>query len=477
MYALCTPQSGICTQALHFIAPAETLGFAQLFIYWKKNKMKRFFLIFALCMFGAAAAEAKLMTLSHFKLDNGLETVVIENHKAPVVLQMLYYKTGSVNDPKGKGGIAHLLEHMMFRGTKKVPDKMFNRLTDEHGAENNAYTTYQETGYYEFSDIAKLELMMALEADRMRGLDINDEAFATERDIVLQERMQRYENSPVPLFYETADKILWQGHPLANPVSGSPAEIMGLTSADAKAFYDRWYRPDNALLVISGDITAKEAEVLVRKYYGRLKAGGAEHSEPPAAGRPAQSTFTMKLKGVEQPRFVSAFRMERGTFDKREILALELLADYLAGDDTAYLYDELVYGSKALLSLGADVSYDEKLGGALTFYAVPAAESIRAEEIAELVRNTANEGVGQLTEEKLEKVKNRMLSSAVYMQENPESAARFAGGMLLAGYTPEEIMTYDDMIKSISVGEARAAWDKARAAETVLDAYLTGDSK
>ena len=194
--------------------------------FWRRNiRAAAFGLLLgcALC-WRAGTAEAKLMNLSHFTLGNGLEVAVVENHKAPIVLQMLYYKTGSVNDPKGKGGIAHLLEHMMFRGTKRLPDQTFNRLTEEHGAVSNAYTTYNETGYYEFSDIAKLELMMAMEAERMSGLEMDEAAFAKERDVVLQERRQRFETNPVPLFYETLNKILWQGHPLANPVSGSPEQ-------------------------------------------------------------------------------------------------------------------------------------------------------------------------------------------------------------------------------------------------------------
>lgn len=206
--------------------------------FWRRNiRAAAFGLLLgcALC-WRAGTAEAKLMNLSHFTLGNGLEVAVVENHKAPIVLQMLYYKTGSVNDPKGKGGIAHLLEHMMFRGTKRLPDQAFNRLTEEHGAVSNAYTTYNETGYYEFSDIAKLELMMAMEAERMSGLEMDEAAFAKERDVVLQERRQRFETNPVPLFYETLNKILWQGHPLANPVSGSPEEIKALSVADARDF-------------------------------------------------------------------------------------------------------------------------------------------------------------------------------------------------------------------------------------------------
>lgn len=440
-------------------------------------KMKQLFWILALCLLHASGAEAKLMSLSHFELDNGLRVAVVENHKAPVVLQMLYYKTGSVNDPKGKGGIAHLLEHMMFRGTKKVPDKMFNQLMDEHGVENNAYTTYNETAYYELSDIAKLELIMALEADRMRGLEVGEEAFAAERDIVLQERMQRYENSPVPLFYETVNKILWQGHPLANPVSGSAEEITGLAVADAKAFYDRWYKPNNALLVLSGDITAKEAEVLVKKYYGGIEAGEEVAEVSFAGGREAKSLFAMKLKGVEQPRFAKAYRLERGNFSNVEVLALELLMEYLAGDDTAYLYDKLVYGDKKLLSVGANISYDKSLGGAVMFYAVPASDDMGAEEIASLLKQTVGEGVKQLTIEKLDKIKNKVLSGTVYMQENPESAARFVGDMLLLGYSADEIMAYDEAIKNVRLDEVLAVWKKAKAVEIQLDAYLTGDDK
>ncbi len=436
--------------------------------------MKRFLILLVFSLW-AAEARAKLMDLAYFTLDNGLSVAVVENHKAPVVLQMLYYKTGSVNDPKGKGGVAHLLEHMMFRGTKQVPDKEFNRLTDEYGAENNAYTTYNETGYYEFADISKLELMMALEADRMRGLNLDDEAFKTERDIVLQERMQRYENNPVPLFYETINKILWQGHPLANPVSGSAEEIAALTKADAQAFYDLWYRPDNALLVLSGDITPEEAKVLAEKHYGRLKKGSAKPQLAVQAGRPAATALTMRLKGVAQPRFVALYRLEQGTLNKKEVAALELLAEYLSGNDTAYLYDKLVYQDKFLLSIGASADYDEGLGGTFGFYAVPTADAATGAEIDTKIKTVAAEGVRELTEEKLQSVKNRVLSGTVYMQENPESAARFAGGMLLAGYSAEEVMAYDEMIKSITVDDVWAAWQKVQAAEVQLTGYLKGE--
>ncbi len=433
--------------------------------------MKQFFLIL-LCSVWAVGAVAKVAEIETFKLENGLEVAVIENHKAPVVLQMLYYKTGSVNDPKGKGGIAHLLEHLMFRGTTRVADKEFNRLTDLYGAENNAYTTYNETGYYEFADVSKLELMMALEADRMVNLDFSEEAFAAERDIVLEERMQRFESNPAPLFYENVNRLLWQDNPRGNPVSGSPAEIKAQTSADARAFYRKWYRPDNALLVLSGDISLKEAKILAKKYYGGLK-GVAPLAQPsPAAGRAAETTVTMKLKGVTQPRYVSAIRLDAGALTKKDALALSLLAEYLAGDDTAYLYDKLVYQDKVLLAVALDVSYDEKTGGAAAFYATPADGRFGAQKLTGILKQETETGIAALTAEKLEQIKNQALSDVIYLQENPESAARFAGGLLLAGYTPDEAENYDAALKAVTLEDVRTAWQKVLSSQTRVNAYL-----
>lgn len=441
----------------------------------KGRNMKKFLAILAIGSGLAVRADAKLMDLTHFKLDNGLEAVVIENHKAPVALQMLYYKTGSVNDPNGKGGLAHLTEHLMFRGTKKVKDGEFNRLTAKSGAENNAYTTFNETGYYEFSDISKLELMMALEADRMTGLDISDEAFEAERAIVLEERMQRFENQPAPLFYEAFNRILWQEGKAANPVSGSVADIKGLRADDARAFYKRWYRPDNAVLVLAGDITAREAQVLVNKYFGGIKVEGElSKSEEDGKGRAFKSLFSMQLDGVSQPRFVSAFRLEGGEYEAQEILALELLSEYLAGDDTSYLAEKLVYGKKELLSVGTGVSYDAKLGGTVSFAAVPA-NGGDAASLEALIDAAVNEGVAALTDEELDKIKNYVLSEAVYLAENPESAARFAGNMLLSGYTAEEISLYDEAIKKVTAVDVKEAWAKVLSkAKGHVSGYLEG---
>ncbi len=432
------------------------------------------------------AAEARLMKLDYFVLDNGLRVAVAENRKAPVVLQMLYYKTGSVNDPKGKGGTAHLLEHLMFRGTKRVPGQAFNRLTEEHGASGNAYTTYDQTAYYEFSDIAKLELMMALEADRMQGLDISDEAFAAERDIVLQERRQRFETNPVPLFYETLSKLLWQDHPLANPVSGSPSEIRSLTKSDVEDFYRRYYRPDNALLVLAGDISAAEAKDLAQKYFGKLANPAMTIPTPTLEkGRASEVETLMRIEGVQQPRYADSFRMDAGVFSKKDIQALGMLAEYLTGDDSAPLYDELVYRGKQLLGIDVGFSYNPELGGSFGIYATPAPEWLAANgrstrpagAIKELIGKALEKAIADLSPEKLDKIKNRVVSDAVYLQENPRSSANFAGDMLLSGYTAEEIADYDEAIRAVTLDDVIAAWKKVTASGGRVTGFLCGREK
>lgn len=430
----------------------------------------------------ARNAQAKLMNLSAFTLDNGLQVVVVENHKAPVVLQQVLYKTGSLYDPKGKGGIAHLLEHMMFRGTDKLPGKMFDNLTQKYGAQSNAYTTYDETGYYEFSDISKLELMMALEAERMAHLKMSDADFLKERGVVLQERKQRFESNPVPLFYETLNKILWQDHPFASSVGGSEPEISGLNIQDATDFYHAYYRPDNAILILAGNITKDEARVLAKKYYASVQNPERPFNRPVFVDpKNIDADMVVKLDGVQKPRFVQYIRLDGQLLSKKDIEALSLLTTFLTGDDTSYVYDKLVYRDKKLLGVEVGFSYCFGVGGTVSFYAVPASEWLKDEtpekqlaEIKELLFQTVDEGGETLTQEDLDKIKNRMLSNAVYMQENPQSAGRFVGSMLINDYTPEEIMNYDERIMAITLNDVVEAWNKVKKSKAKVAGYLIG---
>ena len=208
----------------------------------------------ALVLWKFGPAEAKLFNASEYRLDNGMQVVVAPNHKAPIVKHMVWYKVGSADEKPGKGGVAHLLEHLMFRGTKLIKGTELNRITENNGMEANAFTGQDYTAYHQLMDISRLELAMFMEADRMRNLNFSDEDFELERDIVYQERKQVVENNPASVFAETMRKVLWQDHPYARPVTGSVEEIRSLKPEDARAFYKCYYAPNNAILVLSGDI-------------------------------------------------------------------------------------------------------------------------------------------------------------------------------------------------------------------------------
>lgn len=438
--------------------------------------MNKFVLSFVFASVFVGSVSAKILEVGYFELENGLQVAVVENHKAPVGLQMLFYKTGSINDPKGKGGIAHLLEHMMFRGTKKLKDKEFDRITEKFGARNNAFTSFGVTAYHEFTDISKLELMMALEAERMRGLVIDEEAFITERDVVLQERKQRFETNPVTIFYENMNKMLWQEHPLANAVSGSAEEIVNLSLNDAVDFYNRYYHPNNALLVLNGDITLDEAKVLANKYYGKIKSGPKVEELNLPNGREIHSNVISKIKGVKQPRFVRYYRFDAGELSKSEELALDLLCDYLTEDDTAILYDNIVYKDKSLLNIVVSSSYENRFGGKLSIYATPIDDKQNIYEIEKIIDEGIEKALAKLDEKELDKIKNSTLSSAIYLQENPSSSVNFVVGLLFSGYSIDEIENFDEVIKAITVDDLLKVWEKVKASKVKVNGYVGGVS-
>ena len=438
--------------------------------------MNKFVLGFVFAIVFVCGVNAKILEAGYFELENGLQVVVVENHKAPVGLQMLFYKTGSVNDPRGKGGIAHLLEHMMFRGTKKLKDREFDRITEKFGAKNNAFTSFGVTAYHEFTDISKLELMLALEAERMRGLVIDEEAFITERDVVLQERKQRFETNPVTMFYENMNKLLWQEHPLANAVSGSAEEIVNLSLDDAVDFYNRYYYPNNALLVLNGDITLDEAKILANKYYGKIKSGPKVEELVLPKGREIQSKVVSQIKGVKQPRFVRFYRFDAGELSKSEELALDLLCDYLTEDDTAILYDNIVYKDKSLLSIGVSSSYENRFGGKVAIYATPVDDRQDIYEIEKIIDEGIVKALSKLDDKELDKIKNSKLSNTIYLQENPSSSVNFVVGLLFAGYTIDEIENFDEAIKAITVDDLLKVWDKVKSSKVKVSGYVGGVS-
>ena len=219
------------------------------------------------------ALAAKRFEAESFTLSNGLQVAVIPNHRAPIVTQMIWYKIGGADEARGKSGIAHFLEHLMFRGTKETPPGAFSRIIAENGGRENAFTTHDYTAFFQNVAADRLELVMKLEAERMTGLVINDAVLLPERKVIIEERLMRIDNSPPALLREQLDTALFLHHPYRIPVIGWEHEMRGLSTHDALDFYHRWYAPNNAVLVIAGDVTPARVHELAEKYYGPFHRG------------------------------------------------------------------------------------------------------------------------------------------------------------------------------------------------------------
>ena len=294
--------------------------------------------------------------ISNFLLDNGMEVVVIPDRRAPIVTHMVWYKVGSADEPPGKSGIAHFFEHLMFKGTAKHKAGEFGAKIAEIGGSENAFTTDDYTAYYQTVTPEALETMMEFEADRMRNLILTDAVIGPERDVVLEERRSRIENSPEALLSEEIDATLYQNHPYRIPVIGWMHEMEKLNRTDAVAFYDRYYAPNNAILIVAGDVDAKEVRALAEKTYGKVARG----PDLPPRIRPSEPeqntarTVTLTDPRVSVPSFSRSWLVPSyHTAEPGEAEALDLLSEILGGGVRSRIYQALVVKSGIASSAGA----------------------------------------------------------------------------------------------------------------------------
>ena len=434
--------------------------------------MKKFLSIvcglLSLCLSDVARAET--FKVEEFFLDNGLQVVVIENHKAPIVQQMLFYKTGAVDEKIGQGGIAHLLEHLMFRGTAKVKGQQFNRVLEENGAESNAFTSQDVTAYHQLVDISRLELAMFLEADRMQGLMISDDDFATERDIVFQERKQRVDNNPAAKFFEQVRKILWQNHPYGQPVTGQDREIMDLTKKEALSFYNMYYAPNNAVLILSGDIDVITAKNLAQKYYGNLKRMKTPETSFSELFDGYKARVEMALPDVQLGRLVKIWAAPSFNYKPEQVYPLDVWNEYLSGDENSPLYQKLVIKDKSALSVNTSYDAAARSYGNFVLSAVPTKENDVAFEKA--IERAWLYALKQFDEEKLAQVKQKMLADLVYLKDNPTSLAQVAGYMAATGVDLKHLRNYADYIEAVTLEQVKQAaedlWNNAPQVTGVL---------
>ncbi len=425
--------------------------------------MRRLFAVLAVALVPQAALAEPVVT--SFELDNGMRGVVIEDHRAPVVTHMVWYKVGSADETPGKTGIAHYLEHLLFKGTEKFPNGKFSEIVAENGGRENAFTSRDYTGYFQNIAADRLELMMEMEADRMRNLVVGDDDWQAERDVVGEERRTRTDNVPSAKFREQFSAALYLGHPYGTPVIGWKAEVEALTKEDALEFYARFYAPKNAILVVAGDVDPVEVEALAKKYYGKIESVDLpEHIrgvEPPHL---AERRISMTDPRVAQPQFMRGYLAPSYiTAKPGEAEGLVLLADILGGGSTRRMQRVLTRDADMAIYAGAYYSGLARDHGEFVVYAGPKGDtSLAAIEGAVdwMLEDLLENGV---TEEELARSKKSLIADEIYSQDSQRALAREYGAALTIGMSIEDIQGWRGRV------EATTAEDVMNAARRVLD--------
>jgi zinc protease len=428
--------------------------------------IRPFLRIAALTLIGwlaaAAPGAAKVFGPTSFKLANGLEVVVITNMRAPIVTQMVWYHVGAADEPRGKSGIAHYLEHLMFKGTDQVKPGEFSRVIAQNGGRDNAFTTHDYTGYYQNVASDRLALVMRLEADRMANLRLTEAVARPELDVVLEERRMRTDNDPSAKLYEQAEAALFIHHPYGTPVIGWEPEIRALDYQDALAFYRTWYAPNNATLVIAGAVTADEVKPLAEQYYGPIPArpvpARVRVTEPEHV---AAARLEMTSDRVRQPSWSRRYQApSHHAGDTQFAYPLEVLAEILGGGETSRLNRALVVDQKVAASAGADYDVTALDLGTFSIFASPppGGEITALERAVEAeVRRVCDTGV---TEDELARAKLRLQATTVYALDSLTTGARTIGAALATGSTVDDVEAWPDRIGAVTAEQVR---DAARA--------------
>ena len=421
----------------------------------------------------AAPSFALDIDVSEFKLGNGMRVVVIPSHRAPVVTHMVWYRVGAADEPQGKAGIAHFLEHLMFKGTPKHPAGEFSRLVRINGGEENAFTSQDYTAYFQRIAKDRLPMVMELEADRMQNLVLTDENVLPELQVVKEERRQRIENEPASQLAEQMSIALYAAHPYRKPVIGWMSEVAQLDRQDALDFYRAHYEPANATLIVAGDVEADQVKLLAERYYGPLK--NTVTAKPVA--RTAEPEPIAERRVVIHDKLTSSPSWRRSYLapadakaEGREALALQVLADALGGGAQSRLYEKLVLDRKLAAYAGAWYSGDAIDYGDFTLYAAPnpgvdpsKLEAAVDEVLAEVVAHG-------ITEEELQRTRSRVVTQSVFVLDSQESLARMFGTALMTGQSVDDVLNWDKHIAAVTVD------DVARAAAKIIDrkASVTG---
>jgi len=397
-------------------------------------------------------------TVTDFLLDNGMEVVVIPDHRAPIVTHMVWYKIGSADEPPGKSGIAHFFEHLMFKATTNHAAGEFDRAVSAIGGSNNAFTSYDYTAFHETVAPSALGEMMGFEADRMRNLILNDDVIKTERDVILEERRSRIDSNPQAVLDEEVDATLWQNQPYRIPVIGWMQEMEKLNRTDAIAYYDKYYTPNNAVLIVAGDVAPETVKALAEKTYGKVARGPdlPPRIRPVEPEQNTKRTVTLTDARVSVPGFSTQWVVPSyHTAKPGEAEALDLLAEILGGGNRSRLYQELVVKQGIAAEAGAFFQGTMLDATNFTVYGAPRGDAKLADVETAVDAEIARIAKDGVTSDELEKAKDRYVRSVIFARDKQDDMANMYGSTLATGGNVQDILKWPDRIRKVTADEVR----------------------
>jgi zinc protease len=410
-------------------------------------------------LLGANPAEAELFAADSFTLENGLEVVVLPKHLAPVVYQIVAYKAGAADGAPGKNGVAHFLEHLMFKGTPQFPDGVFSREIARRGGNDNAFTNQDVTAYHQQIAKRDLPLIMEMEADRMTHLQLTDAIVGAELQVIIEERRQRIENEPGAQLSEMLNAALFLNHPYRLPIIGWHHEMDTYTTQDAQDFYGKFYAPNNAILVIAGDVTTEEVKALAEKYYGPIAkkdVPARSRLQEPQAYAPRR--VTLESEFVDRPSLSRIYQAPSyRTASGGQAYALQVLDEILGGNSVGRLYRRLVVEQGLADYAGSNYdpsAYDQ---GIFSFWGAPR-EGVALDKVEQAIdaeiAKVLKDGV---TEQEVAGARHRLEISAVKSRDSLSGAAQFVATRMATGSSLADIQAWPERISAVTAADVLAA--------------------
>ena len=431
--------------------------------------MNRLFCGMSFVLFLAQGALAD--QVSTFSLANGMQAIVIEDHRAPVVINMIWYHAGSADEKRGKSGIAHFLEHLMFKGTKTLASGEFSKVVEANGGNDNAFTSTDMTAYHQRIAADRLELVMKMEADRMRNLVLSEEDVKTERDVILEERSQRIDSQPEGLFQEQLAAAQYLNHPYGVPIIGWRNEMETLSRQDALDWYRLYYAPNNATLIVAGDVDPADVQRLAETYFGPLAPSPAitERARPAEPAQLAERRLSFADPNISRPYVTRSYLApERDAGAQEKAAALTFLAALLGGDrQTSLLSRALSFDQKIAISAGAaydGVSLDDTT---FTLYVVPVPGVGLKEAEAAMDKVIADFMAKGVDPDQFKRLKTQLTAALIYQKDSVGDLAETYGSAVTAGLTVKDVEDWPALLQAVTeadvVAAAREVLDRRRA--------------